>query len=152
MSRVRRFGGVLEHPITSRLWFESSCRGWGIRDEFGGVLVPVAQSAFGHRARKHTGLYMVGIDVPEIPQPGETSTTVERMCKAERERTPFELALWLVNLVDSVSSSFSFADAPAVTVAEVTRSGAAASGAAGACSHPDGNHGDNNKSRQEVTP
>lgn len=101
MQNVRKFGGVLEHPIKSRLWAESHCRGWGIRDHFGGVLVPVAQSAFGHRAPKHTGLYMVGIDVPAVPQPGETFTTVERMCKAERERTPVELASWLVNLVKS---------------------------------------------------
>jgi hypothetical protein len=99
ISMVRRFGGVLEHPIHSRLWSESTCLGWGIRDTFGGVLVPVAQSAFGHRAPKHTGLYMVGIDVPSVPEPGVSTTVVERMCKAERERTPPPLAAWLVYLV-----------------------------------------------------
>lgn len=101
MHHVRGFGGVLEHPITSRLWKEAGCLGWGVRDRWGGVLVPVAQSAFGHRAPKHTGLYMVGIDIPEVPQPGETTTVVERMCTAERERTPVELARWLVNLVEA---------------------------------------------------
>lgn len=101
MRNVRRFGGVLEHPISSRLWAESGCSSWGIRDDFGGVLVPVAQSAFGHRAPKHTGLYMVGIDVPEVPVPGVTSTVVERMGKAERERTPYALATWLVSIVAS---------------------------------------------------
>lgn len=99
MEKVRRFGGVLEHPISSRLWAESGCLGWGVRDDFGGVLVPVAQSAFGHRAPKFTGLYMVLPSIPAVPEPGQTSTTVERMCRAERERTPFPLARWLVDLV-----------------------------------------------------
>lgn len=99
MANVRRFGGVLEHPISSRLWSESRCLGWGVRDDFGGVLVPVAQSAFGHRAPKFTGLYMVLDHIPAVPEPGHTFTTVERMCRAERERTPPELARWLVNLV-----------------------------------------------------
>jgi hypothetical protein len=101
MEKVRSFGGVLEHPIDSKLWAESSCASWGIRDHFGGVLVPLEQSAFGHRAPKRTGLYMVGIAIPEIPEPRPASTTVERMCKAERERTPFAFAQWLVDLFKS---------------------------------------------------
>jgi len=101
MHHVRGFGGVLEHPIDSKLWKEADCSSWGVRDQFGGVLVPVAQSAFGHRAPKHTGLYMVGIEIPEVPVPGVTTTVVERMGKAERERTPVDLAKWLVSLVES---------------------------------------------------
>jgi hypothetical protein len=99
MSNVRRFGGVLEHPISSRLWSESGCLGWGVRDSFGGVLVPVAQSAFGHRAPKHTGLYMVLPSIPFVPVPGASVTTVQRMGRPERERTPPALAAWLVDLV-----------------------------------------------------
>lgn len=102
MRMVRRFGGVLEHPINSQLWRESGCLGWGIRDAWGGVLVPCAQSGFGHRAPKFTGLYMCGIDIPEVPAPGTTSTTVERMCRAEREATPPALAAFLVSLVESI--------------------------------------------------
>lgn len=102
MRMVRRFGGVLEHPINSKLWAHSECLGWGIRDQWGGVLVPVAQSAFGHRAPKLTGLYMVVADIPAIPLPGVSTTTVERMCKAEREATPPELARFLVDLVGGV--------------------------------------------------
>jgi hypothetical protein len=99
MHHVRGFGGVLEHPITSKLWQEADCLGWGIRDQWGGVLVPIAQSAFGHRAPKHTGLYMVGINIPEVPPPGEASGLVEFMGRPERERTPLALAKWLVDLV-----------------------------------------------------
>lgn len=102
MRMVRRFGGVLEHPIDSKLWRESGCLGWGIRDAWGGVLVPCAQSGFGHRAPKFTGLYMVGIDIPSIPEPGEAVTTVERMGKAEREATPLALARFLVDLVETI--------------------------------------------------
>lgn len=99
MDRVRSYGGIVEHPIDSRLWEESSCLGWGIRDNFGGVLVPVSQSAFGHRAPKYTGLYMVGIDIPAVPAPKQHTTIVKRMGRAERERTPTEFARWLVDLV-----------------------------------------------------
>lgn len=100
MAMVRRFGGVLEHPIDSRLWKEAECLGWGIRDRFGGVLVPCHQSAFGHRAPKATGLYMVGIEIPAIPEPRPHSTTVEKMGRAEREATPPALAAFLLALLD----------------------------------------------------
>lgn len=99
MAKVRQYGGVLEHPINSALWSESGCLSWGICDDFGGVLIPCYQSSFGHRAPKLTGLYMVGVAIPEIPKPRQTSTTVERMCRAERESTPPELAAFLVDLV-----------------------------------------------------
>lgn len=99
MKMVRQFGGVLEHPYASRLWAVSGCLGFGIRDQHGGVLVPVYQSWWGHRAPKKTCLYIVG-PVPEIPYIDEpvTTTVVERMGRAERERTPEAFAAWLVEL------------------------------------------------------
>jgi len=103
IDQVRKFGGVLEHPINSRLWFESGCLSWGIRDVWGGVLLPLYQSSFGHRAPKLTGLYLVGFPVPEFPPPRPTSTVVERMSRAEREATPPDLAKFLVDLVTSAS-------------------------------------------------
>lgn len=99
IQKVRAFGGVLEHPINSRLWREADCLSWGVRDRFGGVLVPLYQSSFGHRAPKASCLYFVLDAVPSIPEPRATVTTVERMCRAEREATPPELAAWLVDLV-----------------------------------------------------
>lgn len=99
MSQVRQWGGVLEHPYASRLWRASGCIGFGVRDQFGGVLVPVLQSWFGHRAPKKTCLYIVG-PVPDLTWCKDVAshTTVERMCKAERERTPAAFAAWLVEL------------------------------------------------------
>lgn len=100
---VRHCGGVLEHPRSSRLWSEACCLTYGMRDRFGGVLVPALQSWWGHRALKATCFYIVGAPVPAMPsdQGGGASTTVERMCKAEREHTPPALARWLVDLAAS---------------------------------------------------
>jgi hypothetical protein len=100
MDMVRRFGGVLEHPIDSRLWKESRCLGYGLRDDHGGILIPLHQSWFGHEAPKPTAIYVVG------PVPDLSSATcqhvptgrIERMCTAQRERTPLPFAQWLVEL------------------------------------------------------
>lgn len=99
MDMVRKHGGVLEHPATSKLWREAGCLGFGMRDHHGGVLVPVLQSWWGHRAPKATWLYIVG-PLPEIPYLADapTCTTIERMGRAERERTPPAFASWLVDV------------------------------------------------------
>lgn len=96
LDRVRRWGGVIEHPASSSLWKVAGCLSLGVRDRFGGVLINVDQCEFGHRARKRTGLYIVG-PVPEIPYTGAAwSVPVERMGVAERERTPPAFAEWLI--------------------------------------------------------
>lgn len=96
---ARRFGGVVEHPLSSGLWSEVGCLSHGVRDDFGGVLIPVHQSWWGHRAEKATGFYVVG-PVPTMPDTlnGGCLVSVERMGRAERERTPPELASWLVEV------------------------------------------------------
>lgn len=99
MRMVRENGGVLEHPYASKLWRASGCLGFGMRDHHGGVLVPVLQSWWGHRAPKKSLLYIVG-PVPSIPYLADapTTTTVERMGRPERERTPAPFATWLVEV------------------------------------------------------
>ena len=99
MQKVRECGGVLEHPYSSRLWGEARCLSFGVRDDFGGVLVPVFQSWWGHRAAKKSCFYVVG-PLPSVPyvELAPTSSTVERMGRAERERTPLQLASWLVDV------------------------------------------------------
>lgn len=99
MAMVRRFGGVVEHPLHSRLWKEAGCWSAGMRDNHGGVFITLNQGDFGHRAPKATGLYIVGAPVPALPffisaQQGR----VERMGRAERERTPEQFAALLVHL------------------------------------------------------
>lgn len=103
LSMVRRFGGVIEHPLSSDLWRSAGCLSPGIRDAHGGVLVTLNQGDFGHRAPKATGLYLVGCDVPALPfELASCSHSVERMGRAERERTPERFAAFLVDLARSV--------------------------------------------------
>ena len=99
MKNVRRFGGVLEHPYASRLWRESGCLSFGVRDDHCGILFPVYQSWFGHRAAKKSCLYVVGA-LPVFPEYAApvSAVSVEHMGRAERERTPAALASWLVKL------------------------------------------------------
>lgn len=97
---VRHCGGVLEHPMTSRLWSFFGVRP-GCRDDFGGLLVPVDQVDFGHRAQKRTGLYCVGCSV-RPGWGGVPTLSVERMPHAEREQTPPALASILVEAARSV--------------------------------------------------
>jgi hypothetical protein len=56
---VDRWHGVLEHPVTSRLWKHAEGRkGW---------LYTIDQQWFGHRAIKRTTLYINGIKPAELP-------------------------------------------------------------------------------------
>jgi len=87
------------------------------RDGFGGWTLPITQHAWGHRANKATRLYIVGCeprDIPDMPltlgdapavcgtsgrrRDGSRNTDRPEISKAEREHTPPELALWLVEL------------------------------------------------------
>lgn len=99
---IRQFGGVLEHPATSKLWPTMGLPAPGQRDGWGGYTLPILQSWWGHRAPKATNLYIVGVkpaDLPPIPyQLGTPAGRVENMCRAEREHTPPELAQWLVQV------------------------------------------------------
>lgn len=109
---VRRNGGVLEHPATSTLWAAAGLPLGSARDEWGGFTLSVDQFWWGHRARKKTWLYVVGLEpseVPPMPLKFDAVTHVVNSClragkrlpeisKPEREHTPPALALWLVEL------------------------------------------------------
>lgn len=71
LAAVRAYGGVLEHPAQSVAWptfglLKPSPGGWlrGLYDD--GWVCQVAQSAYGHPARKRTWLYYVGPEPPEL--------------------------------------------------------------------------------------
>lgn len=117
VDQVRRCGGVLEHPEASSLWPVAGLPRPGERDEFGGFTLPIHQFWWGHRARKSTWLYIVGVgpsDIPAFPlvlgQAPCVVDTVKRagdpgrrplLKDAEREATPIDLAVWLVDLAHS---------------------------------------------------
>ncbi len=72
VEQVRKLGGVLEHPVASRLW--QACglplpkEGF---DAYGGYTVHVNQSDWGHCARKPTKLYCVRVplDAHDVDPP-----------------------------------------------------------------------------------
>ena len=114
IQHIRRWGGVLEHPLLSTLWRVAGLPEPGHRDEFGGWTLIIDQHWFGHRARKRTRLYIVGCepsDIPTMPMVlGEATHTVglwsgrdratarPSILKHEYESTPEAFALWLVEL------------------------------------------------------
>lgn len=119
VEQVRRWGGVLEHPATSRLWAACGLPMPGeLPDAWGGVSILVEQWRWGHRAIKPTLLYIVGApEIPPLPpvvgarpaggaspsrggKPGHRSM-LERMSKHERHLTPPAFAVWLVALAST---------------------------------------------------
>lgn len=115
---VREFGGVIEHPVGSKLWPAQRLPALGRgRDAFGGFTLAIHQHWFGHRAEKATLLYIVGCgpsNVPDMPMRLGKATHViasstarqnrgqpqsrPEVTKPEREYTPPALAEWLVEL------------------------------------------------------
>lgn len=103
VDQVRTWGGVLEHPVDSRLWAAKGLPKPGEPpDAWGGWTLLVTQASWGHRAPKWTWLYIVGVKPeelpprpPDVPDPGGR---VEFMCEAERERTPPAFAEWLLEV------------------------------------------------------
>lgn len=67
LAAVRRWGGVLEHPEASSAWVTFGLNapprhgGWIVADFDGGWTCCVEQGHYGHRARKATWLYAVGV-------------------------------------------------------------------------------------------
>ena len=109
---VRKFGGVLEHPAESGAWRwfglnrPPTCGGWVNADWLGGWTCCVAQRNYGHRARKRTWLYAVGVRLPSLrwgdgPLAGEIRT-IERMGKRERLVTPEPFRNLLLSMARSV--------------------------------------------------
>lgn len=119
IEQVRKFGGVLEHPLNSTLWPIAGLPAIGEHDAWGGWTLPIHQYWFGHRARKATRLYIVGCEprgLPPMPMRlGEATHTVglwsgrdratckPSITKPEFEHTPRELAVWLVELARRTS-------------------------------------------------
>lgn len=102
VAAVRRWGGVLEHPASSRLFGEVGIptSPWSLDrpvDAWGGYTLRLPQADFGHRAEKATVIYVVGTDeLPPLPvQLDVVPHPVERMGKLERRLTPPAFAWWL---------------------------------------------------------
>lgn len=104
VEQVRTWGGVLEHPQGSALWAAAELPKPGHdTDAAGGFTVLVDQGWFGHFAPKPTWLYVVGMPrhhFPPMPIDSlkrRTGRTLD-MLPADRERTPWLLARFLVDV------------------------------------------------------
>jgi len=114
---IREFGGILEHPATSKLWAVLNLPAPGKIDSFGGYTLCINQSWFGHKALKKTFLYIVGCsqqDLPPIPisfdaiqytiaskiKKKSGRRVKKEVTKAEREQTPPTLAAWLIAVAE----------------------------------------------------
>lgn len=104
---VRRWGGVLEHPIGSTLFrhMDIPTGDWDnperTTDRWGGYTIKAPQWSWGHRSTKDTILYIVGTaDLPPLfdRQCATEPRAVERLGKRERRMTPGPMAWWLCNL------------------------------------------------------
>lgn len=97
---VNTNGGVLEHPRSSSLWKMPNLST--------GFILPIKQYDFGHRAEKFTNLYIVGItpnQLPPIPLTlGKSYITVEDMGRKEREKTPLDLAVYLIKILEVINN------------------------------------------------
>lgn len=122
VEQVRRWGGVLEQPARSRLWWHCGLPQPGeFHDAFGGYSVEVCQVSWGHVARKRTWLYVVGVPQAVVVEGIRTGGTPThwvsggrlhdrkgsggvvppgiKVCSAQqRRRTPPAFAAWLVSL------------------------------------------------------
>ncbi len=111
--QVQRWGGVLEHPAESTLWAHMGLPTPGrAPDQHGGWTAEIRQCDWGHKAEKLTWLYIVGVHPDELPalpprsepvgvikpQRGVPRDGRKIVTKAEREHTPPELAIWLVEV------------------------------------------------------
>lgn len=116
VEQIREFGGVLEHPVNSKLWKALDLPKPGDPpDEYGGWTLRVHQVDWGHPAQKPTWLYIVGVhpdDVPQMPPPRAATHVMVRKVsntnelpevpKAKRHLTPPAFAKWLVALARRV--------------------------------------------------
>lgn len=125
LEAVRHWGGVLEHPAFSYAWPAFKLprpprAGW-VKSICGGWVAQVAQSAYGHRARKLTWLYYFGHSAPpavswDAPAPtaqvsfcaNHGNSPLPRLSKREASKTPpafRELLIGLARLAGSDADS-----------------------------------------------
>jgi hypothetical protein len=94
LAAVRKWGGVLEHPEASHAWAHFGLLappwkgGWVRADDYGWTCC-VSQGHYGHRARKMTWLYAVGVNPPSLtwgPRSGTHRLDEGFHSKEERRR------------------------------------------------------------------
>ena len=111
LSRVRQFGGIIEHPRSSTLWKDGNFHLDGTVDAYGGFLRSVELSWFGFTAKKPTLLYFVGISpgqLPAFPLPGQSPIfiigtskrqSLPELPKKKRSETPLSMVNFFLETI-----------------------------------------------------
>lgn len=122
VQQVRHFGGVLEHPASSKLWEACGLPRPGAVDSFGGITLQVDQVHWGHVCRKRTWIYVSDVTRLRVPywpakrdpvawiwgtyKPGQKSTVppgIRIATKEERRLTPVAFATWLLEIASRLA-------------------------------------------------
>ncbi len=113
VEQVQKWGGVLEHPAYSRLFKHCNLPRPGDPPFFRRWTLQVDQCWFGHKARKRTWLYIVGVDPRDVVIPEEWKArkathamgtslakgrTLPCLPKSQRHLTPPAFAEWLAGI------------------------------------------------------
>lgn len=114
LALVRRWGGVLEHPRSSKLWPEYRLPLGPEVDAWGGFTLAIMQSWWGYPTPKPTLLYVCGLPRKAVPAPSLSLSLPPKVVdssrrqngemngrylpKSQREVTPPAMAVWLVDL------------------------------------------------------
>ena len=118
LSLIRKNGGVLEHPVGSRLWKQFEIPDGGLLvDDYGGYTITIDQWDFGHVAKKKTKLYICGLPFDKLPMlpptreglptrsiAGNVKGTV-RCTQYQREYTPDLLISFLREICERIEQS-----------------------------------------------
>ena len=111
LSKIRQFGGILEHPRSSLLWKTGNFDLSGKVDSYGGFLRSVNLSWFGFPCEKKTMLYFVGItpsQLPEFPLSFDAIThqissskkkSLPEISKDSRSTTPVPMINYFVQVI-----------------------------------------------------
>lgn len=117
---IRRKGGILEHPSSSKIWEVLPDVG-DAPDDWGGFTIEIDQYDFGHVAHKKTKLYICGMDawsIPELPEPDHSIHLCEkgkrrsicgnvegttRCTQYQREYTPEKLIDWIEEALETIA-------------------------------------------------
>jgi len=114
IAKVRRFGGIVEHPISSTLWEKMKIGSIKSPDQYGGYLIKVNLSDFGFKAKKPTGLYIVGLEYKDLPAQlisfnaiTHSVCTSRKSAKKEldvlvRSQTPINLINWMLEVCNLI--------------------------------------------------
>lgn len=115
--KIRKLGGVLEHPAGSTLWKFCKLPYPGqAPDIYGGFSISINQHWFGFEAEKNTWLYVCGCELKDIPPVSlnfsavthvvnsvKASKVKKELSKNKRALTPVDLCFFLAHIILTIN-------------------------------------------------